>query len=1141
MKKGLPFSLSTAIMKITLVLAFIFSFILCAYSTTTVGQEIFSKEISVSVKEQNIKFTLDKISKAAGVKFSYSPELIEAVRKVTLNERNKRLSYVLDKLFPSLNISYSYYNNYIILNKITAKAENEQLQADVSKPVITVSGKISDTKGVPLGGASIEIKGASNGTVSDNNGNYKITVPNDKAVLVFRYVGYISQEVSVSGQGTINITMLEDAKNLDAVVVVAYGKTTQRTSTGAMQTINAGEIQDIPSSQFTEKLQGRMAGVEISQTSGKPGQGIQVRIRGSASITTTAVPLYVVDGSPIVGDISNISPDEIETITVLKDAASTALYGSRAAFGVILVTTKTARAGQTNVGVNAYTGFQKVPKRGRPDLMDGEEWAEFKKEYYEDLGQTVPVQYQNPSQYGKGTDWYQAMLQTGLISDYNVSMNTNKEKFSNSLTAAYFQQRGVLLNSTYKRISVRNNTIFKVADNFRVGVNIAPTYNFGNNPPADGFFGGANGLFSNAMLTPPILNYKNPDGSLPVTVTTPGITAFNTANWVRSIQDITMSSKTNRLLSNVYAEYEPIPKLVIKSSINIDMGQTDVDFFQPSTASLGFANAPSALNANLGQNRSNYWSWLSENTATYSRQINGHEFEVLAGYTTQKYRRMATNVSGSDYPDDRVRTIDAALVKNNPTFDIQEWSMISYLARLNYNYKQRYLLSASIRRDGSSRFGINHKWGNFPAISAGWVVSEESFAHHIKGLSLLKLRVNYGLVGNNNIGNYTQYATVSSAVNSPFGATSSTPATTESGVAVTNLGNDLLGWENTKELDFGADLSFFNNRITFTYDYYRKTTSNLLFSLPVPQESGFSTFPGNVGELRFWGHEFSVNTSNLVGKFKWSTGFNISFSDNKVIKLSGLTDAIYTYDDRAETVTKVGSRVGQFYGLIQEGVYVDQADYNKSPKNVNSQVGTVKFKDINGDGVITYGDGDKEGDKTIIGNPYPKFTYGIVNNFSYQHFDLSIVATGSYGNKIARMNDQGVTNLDAVFNVLKEVKDRWRSPSNPGAGKYGTTMYGTGDERSYMHTRFINNGSFLTIKNITLGYNVPVKNWKVIKSIRIYGSVQQAFVFTKYQGANPEVGTDGNGNMPTALNQRMDFTAYPVPRTFTFGLNINLK
>jgi len=1017
--------------------------------------------------------------------------------------------------------------------RIASEEEAGHLEANLKLKAITVNGRVTDSKGTAIPGVSVQVKGTTTGAITDANGNYRINVPDNNAVLIFNYIGFLKQELPIGGRQTINVVLIEDTTRLDEVVVVAYGKTTQRSSTGALQTVNQKDLQDIPTSQFTQKLQGKLAGVELSETSGKPGQAMQVRVRGSASISTGAVPLYVVDGAPIVGDISNINPNEIETVTVLKDAASTALYGSRAAFGVVLITTKSAKEGQTNISVNAYSGFQKVPERGRPDMMNGTEWAQFKKEYYEDLGQAIPVPFQDPSQYGEGYDWYDAMLRTGAMSDISVSINTSKDKFSNSFTGGFFEQTGVVLNSDYQRISVRNNAVYKVTDNFRVGLNIAPTYNFGNNALTDGFFGGGGGILANALNTPPVLNYRNADGSLPVTVTTPGITAFNTPNWVRSIQDIKFYGKTNRLLSNAFVEYDVLPGLNLKSSINVDMGQTRTDFFQPSTASLGFASTPSTINARIGQNTFNYASWLSENTATYKKQIKKHGFDVLGGYTVQKYRSDVTNISGSNFPDDRVRTINAALVKDNPTMDIQEWSLISYLARLNYNYDQKYLLSASIRRDGSSRFGTNNKWGNFPAVSAAWIVSEEAFLKNIKALNFLKVRGSYGEVGNNNFGNYTQYATVAGSVNSPFGST------TQSGVAVTNLGNEELGWENTRQVDIGLDAGFLNDRIMFNYNYYTKKTSNLLFNVPVPRESGFTTFPANLGEIEFWGHEFSLNTRNLAGKFKWNTGFNIAFSDNKVLKLSGLTDAIYTGGAIAGTITKIGGRIGQFYGLVQEGVYVDQADYDNSPKSVNSQVGTIKFKDLNGDGIIKLGDTD--GDKTIIGNPFPKFTYGITNNFAYQGFDLTIVATGAHGHDIAAISEAGTTNLDGVFNVLKEVKGRWRSPSNPGEGKYGKTTASTENDRGVFHSRFVNKASYLTVKNITLGYTLPVTGWNAVKSLRLFSSVQQAFVFSGYKGGNPEIGTDSDGNQPNALLQGIDYTAYPIPRTVTFGLNVNFK
>jgi TonB-linked SusC/RagA family outer membrane protein len=1133
MKKGLPFSLATAIMKISLISAIVFSCTLCAHSTVTVGQEVYNKEISISVKEQNIKFTLDKIAKTAGINFSYSPQLIESLRKVNINERNKRLSYVLDKLLSGLNISYSYFNNYIVLNK---REPGKELAAvsPAAAVVKAVSGKVTDSKGVGLPGVTIRVKGTAEGVTTDATGNYKINVPDDDAVLVFQYIGFISQEIPVNGSVSINVSLQAESKNLDEVIVVAYGSTTQRANTGAMETVKAKELEDIPAAQFTQKLQGKLAGVQINQINGKPGQGMQVLVRGSASLSTSSAPLYVVDGFPVVGDISNINPDEIETITVLKDAAATALYGSRGAFGVVVVTTKSAKPGQTNISANAYIGTQRVPQRGRPDMMDGTEWAQFKKESFQDLGQPVPAAFENPAQYGKGYDWYNSMFRSAVISDYSVSINTSKENVSSSVTLGYFRQDGVLLNSYYNRFTVRANNLFKVTNNIKIGLNVAPTYNYDNTPASDGLFYNGGGLINNAMLTPPIIPIYNPDGSLPVSITTPGVTSFPTPNWVRSIQDTKSKTNTYRLLSNAFVTYEPIKDLVLKSSINIDLGSSAFNYFQPSTAGRAFAATPSQLTANLSQTNSNYYSWLTENTASYSKQIKQHHFNLLAGYTAQKTRGTSTNVNGYNYADDRVQTIDAALVKNNPSSDIQEWSLISYLSRLDYNYDGKYFFQASLRRDGSSRFGANNKYGNFPAASVGWVASDESFLKENKYISFLKIRASYGITGNFNIGNYTQYATLSAGQNVPFNGA------TNSGSAVVGLGNSNLGWEKTGQLDLGLDIAFLNNRINLTYDYYRKKTTNLLYTLPVPQESGFSTFTGNIGAVKFWGHEFALNTNNLVGKFKWNSSFNISFSDNRVLALSNISNVLYWGTGSATTITQVGGRIGQFYGLVQQGVYTNQADYNNSPKNVNSQVGTIKYKDVNGDGVITYGNGPT-GDKAILGNPFPKYQFGFTNSFSYEHFDLSIVASGSYGNKVASMADQGTANLDGVFNVLKDVQDRWRSATDPGAGKYGKTTASTGDERDQFSSRFVQDGSYLTIKNITLGYSLPVTKLAGIKSIRVYTSVQQAFVFTKYKGSNPEVSTDPNGNPTGSLAQGLDFTAYPLPRTFTLGLNLNLK
>lgn len=433
---------------------------------------------------------------------------------------------------------------------------------------ITVSGQVTSQKGEPLVGVNVTIKGTTTSTATDGNGKYKINVPDGNGTLVFSYIGYFKNEVAINGRTTINVQLAEESKSLDAVVVVAYGSTTQRTSTGALQTVNSKELQDIPASQVTQKLQGKLAGVQISETTGKPGQGILVRIRGSASISTNAVPLYVVDGLPITGDISTINPDEIETITVLKDAASTSLYGSRAAFGVVVITTKHGKIGKTNVNFSAYTGVQSVPQKGRPNMMDAAEFAQFKKESYEDLGQPVPAAFQNPTQYGKGYDWYNALLRKAPIQNYSVSITTGTEKSSTAITGSYFNQDGVLLNSNYKQFSLRANNDINITKNVRMGFNIAPSYVMNNAPATDGLFYQGGGLINNALLTWPTLPIYNSDGSL----TTNANGVFPTPNWVNSIQQISNLTKTSRLLSNAYVQYEPIKGLTLKSSINIDLG-----------------------------------------------------------------------------------------------------------------------------------------------------------------------------------------------------------------------------------------------------------------------------------------------------------------------------------------------------------------------------------------------------------------------------------------------------------------------------------------------------------------------------------------------------------------------------------------
>ena len=998
---------------------------------------------------------------------------------------------------------------------------------------VKVTGKITDGKGAGLSGVSILLKGTGTGTGTDADGNYSISVPNNKAVLVISSIGYTTQEMVVNNRSNINITLTADEKLLENVVVIGYGSQLKREVTGAVQTISEKELKDIPVSQVTQKLQGRLAGVQINQTTGKPGQGMSVRIRGQLSVSAGSDPLYVVDGFPLTGNISTLNPDEIETISILKDAASTSLYGSRAANGVVLITTKKGRRGQTNVNLNTFAGMQYVPEKGRVQMMDAVEFAQFKKEYYEDAGQPVPAEFQNPAQYaGKSNDWYGALIRKAPLQSYTLSITSGTDKLNTALVAGVYNQQGVVLNNLYKRYSLRMNSDYTISDKVKIGFNLAPSYVFDNTPRTDGDRG--TGILFNALHTWPVMPIYDQNGELTKFNQFPGSTGniFAYPNWVRAANELVNETKNTNLLSNVYLQYQPIKDLVLKSTFNVEYANSNFFFFNPSTATSAI-NVPIPTTAvSIRQNFENY-SWLNENLATYTRSIKDHHFELLGGFTFQKNRQIFTRIQADTYTDDRLPTIQGALNINRggTTNGVNEFALTSLLSRLTYNYQGKYLFTASVRSDGSSRFGSANRYGTFPSASVGWIMSDEKFLRESKRISFAKLRASYGLIGNNNIGNYTQYALVNNTVNSVFGNTVAT------GAVVTQLANPKLGWETTKQLDLGIDLGLFNDRIQFTYDFYVKNTTNLLYSVQIPQESGFGNFFDNIGEIKFWGHEFAVTTRNTQGKLKWTTNANISFNRNRVISLASGIDRVYGNFH----ITQVGKPFGQFYGMVANGVYLNQGDLDKNPKIPGrSTVGSIKLVDVNGDGVVTMG-GDKD-DRTIIGNPFPKFTYGIVNTFQLGNFDFTIVGSGSYGNQLLVRHLYSTANLDGVFNLVKEVKNRFRSEANPGKGFYGTTVGGgnvTGIERDWMNSRFIADASFFTIKNITLGYNLGIKN-KLFSSARLYTSVQQVYVFTNYWGGpNPETSANGAGNGDGGnLSQGVDLSNYPVPRTYTLGVNL---
>lgn len=1000
----------------------------------------------------------------------------------------------------------------------------------------SIRGLVENEKGEALEGVTVDIKQASGdikrSVTTDKKGVFTLELPADKGAWVFTvsHVGYISQKVrkeklDPQKEEAIYVVMKDNA-NLE-VVVVSYGKQRKQEVTGSIVQQDAAEMKDMPVGQFAQQLQGKVAGVQVSQNAGTPGRGMEFRIRGASSITSGNQPLFVVDGIPITGSINNINPSEIETFTILKDAAASALYGSRAANGVVLITTKHAKNGDAKVEFSSWYGTQVIPKKGRPDMMNAREFAEFQNEYYQDRVKyenytgTLAADYQNPERYGEGTNWFEVLTRKAPIQNYDITVSSSNGKSSSTVMAGYQAQEGVILNTGTKLFSLRYNQDFNLVNNkLKMGFGIAPSYRIDHNNRLT--TEGVGGLIEKIVEASPLIAPVDSAGNMPLYVHSAGmVTNVNPyAQYMRTKDDY----KTTRILGSGYIDYEVLPGLSLKGYIAIDKGSETRNRYSP--ASISTTNVATGISSSVDN-----YSWTAEGTATYKKTLfQDHHIEVLAGYSAQQFEQESNTITGTNFPNDEVEYLAAATSLSAGSSNTTAYSLLSAFGRLNYNFRGTYLFGLSMRSDGSSRFGAQTKYGNFPAVSAGWIVSNESFMEKIPVISFLKLRGSYGVTGNNDIGNYTAISQVTYSNYVFNGAL-------VSGATNTTLGNQVLAWERNKQLDLGVDITLFNNRLSFTYDYYHKVSDGLILDRPIPRASGFTTITSNVGELKNWGHEFTVSGQILTGKLQWNASYNMSFDKNRIVKL--LPPGFIR---RNNTITsdyyrnQEGHSLGEFYGFVFDGLYKDAEDLANSPKSAvsgsTSDVGTIKMKDITPDKVIN------ESDRTFIGNPNPDFLYGLTNQLSYKNIDLSITVAGSYGGKILNPSKWAyLTNIDGARGLISAVKDRWRSPDNPGSGIYPRTKSGTTALGRSVNSQWVEDGSYLAVKNITLGYTLPLKNNLAIKNLRVFGSIQHALIFTKYSGINPEISL--NGLSATGIG--IDENAYPVPRVFAIGLSASFK
>ena len=1008
---------------------------------------------------------------------------------------------------------------------------------------IRISGKVTDRKdGSPLPGVSVMLKNSATGTVTDANGTFNINA-NKGAVLIFSFIGYVKQELTVNNGTTLAITLETTNSQLNEVVVIGYGTVEKKDLTGSVSTISSARIRDIPVSSIDQKLVGQIAGVQISAPTGAPGGGVNVKIRGTGSITAGNNPLYVVDGFPISntgGQVYNplnvINPDDVESVTVLKDASSTAIYGSRGSNGVIVITTKRGKTGPPVVSVNSYFGLQQVPQKGRPNVLNGTEYAQFRKEMIIDdrasrglttVDADIPVQFRNPSQYGEGTDWYNAVLRTAIQSNIDASIRGGSENTRYSASTGRLEQQGTIRYTDYRRYSVNFNIESDISKKLKIGLRIAPTGGVQNR---NGFESGQRDILTRTLWLSPIVPITDAAGNRTIFITSPG--AIGAGNPLNTLEFAGTKAKYFRGLATAFAEYQIIDGLKARYSFNYDYTNNSSFTFNPSfvIGETGNQNPnPSIPSSSTAQNTTS--NWLSEITLSYDKNFGtDHKISAVAGYTAQQERYEGYSFGATNYPDNLIQTINASTLLNGAAAGIEKWALISYLARVNYTFKDKYLLTGTVRSDGSSRFGSNHRYGTFPSAAFAWRASQEEFLKKATWLSDLKLRASYGRTGNFNIPNY-QYAASIGSSNYSFGGGLA------NGRVSGSIANENLTWEKADELDLGLDMSVLNSRLNLTFDFYNRITSGLLLNAELPSASGFSSSTINLGKVRNRGFEVGVTSQNLTGELTWNTNANISINRNIVLELNPRNNNAPIYSGRSgggfsTHKTEVGKPIGQFFGFQFDGIYQNAAELASQPKYGTSVVGSVRYKDIDGNGII-----EEVKDFTVIGNSQPDFTYGITNNFGYKNFDLNILLVGTQGGQIMKTGNEFLLNTDGVFNVDRRVLDRWRSPSNPGDG-FAPTTVGARTLYREVNSQWIENASFLRIQNVSLGYNFKQKfitSSKVFKSLRLYTSVQNLVTFTKYSGANPEAGTNDNFS---ALTPGRDFTAYPLPRIITAGINM---
>jgi len=1118
---------SWMIMKLTIASLLFFTFQGNAHS--------YAQRVTFIKKNVQLTEVFKAIENQTGFLFFYDKAIIQKTDPIDIIIKDATVEEALATCLKDKQLTYTIVKNTIvILQEKTTGSQMRNISMQVSPqppPPVDITGRVVNKDGAPLQNVSVMIAGTKKGTTTNSDGRFTLTVSNpENIVLEISSVGFENKTVRVGKQTEIYVTLKEENSGLEEVVIVGYGKQKRGDLTGAISTVSAKTIEGQAVSNVNEALQGRVPGAEITAASGEPGAPLQIRIRGMGTFGNTG-PLYIVDGVPInVNDINSINPSDISSVNILKDASAAAIYGSRAANGVVLITTKTGQTGKPQVSYNEYYGIQSFTNY--IPLLNSQQYADLNNDASANAGKAPEPAFNNPEVLKTNTDWQRAAYPSAPIQNHSLTISGGSEDAKYSVSAGYFDQQGIMVFNYLKRYSARVNTQFKIGKKITVGESINLSRSLGLNQ------GQGNNLdFTYLLGASPTMHiyrlgnlggYAGPNAAE---------TGRNNRENIIERRDMRRNyGNQNKILGNLFAEYNILPNLKYRLNLGLNTGLYSSKLYVPKFE----ADNRSNLVQSLSQNRNESYEYLVEHTLTYDKVFHeNYSVSLLAGYTQQN--AFYSNMSGSiqQFPSNDLQVIDAGTGTYTLHGNEAEWALRSFLGRANFKLFDKYLFTTTFRRDGSSRFGSKNRYGNFPSFAAGWQINRENFMKNISFINDLKLRASWGKLGNQEIGNYVNQSTVSTAIRYILGIKQEVaPA-----AAVVSLGNSALKWETTTQTNIGTDLTVLNNHVTFNADYWIKNTDGVLLRTPISAASGISRDNGpyqNAAGIKNSGFEFALQYRENIRDFNFELSGNLSTVKNEVTSLGGLPYIINlvnnAYNYGTFTYTTVGQSMSSFYGYIAEGVFQNSSEIASHATQPGAAPGDIKFKDINGDGVIT------AEDRTVIGDPFGNFNYGFTASATYKAFDLFMSFRGVQGKQLYNSQRAFLESMDGEHGQMATTLMRWHGEGT--SNSMPRAVRGDPNNNARPSTRFVDNASFFKFQSLQIGYTIPAKltNRLGIKKLRAYINGQNLLTFTDYPNYNPDVlGGSGysNANNMDPLSIGVDTGTYPIPRVFQFGAVLN--